>query len=255
MAFKTPAQVAFQLAFQISPIIMTGGIAALIPGGMLPILSLASALNFPLGLLDPGNLDDLDQALFQFKPLQGGTLIEQKIGMYPFANQSVAANAVIREPLQISMLMIVNANPTGGGYLTKLMLITVMQAAFAQHNNSGGTYTIATPSFLYTDCVMTSMRDVSRQDLQQPQNAYQIDFIQPLISLQAASNAQAQLNSTMAQIGAGVPSTGAQSGLTQTIANPSTLATPSIAPAASNLTGSTVSGSSSGLTTSLSVVQ
>jgi hypothetical protein len=232
-------QLAFGISFQISPIILTGGIAANIPGGMLPIVSLTEALSFTTGLLG-GNLNDNpDSYLTQWLPSPGSSLIEQKIGEYTFANQATAANAVIRDPLNISMLMIVAAKP-GAGYLTKLATITALQASLAQHNNSGGTYTIASPSFIWTDCVMLSMRDASRQDIRQFQNAWRLEFRQPLISLAAAQAAQ---NSLMSAISNASPTDGSGTGLPQTLNLPPSLATPSVAPAASNLTGAaTASG-------------
>lgn len=231
------AQTAFNLSFGISPIILVGGIASAIPGGMLPIIALSQAANFVDGLLSGSNLDDLDDYLLQFKPLQGGTLIDQKIGMYPFANQQVAANAVIREPLAISMLMIISAKPYIAGYITKAAVIAGLVATLANHNNTGGLYTVATPAYMYTNLVMLAMRDVSRNDSKQPQNAYQIDFIQPLVTLQQAQQAQQQLNSTMGQINSGAPTDGSTSGLPNTIGAPPTQATSSIVPASANLGG------------------
>lgn len=230
----SPGQEAFQLSFQISPLILTGGVASAIPGGMLPIVSLSQALSFTTGLLSGGDIDDLDDAMMQFQPMPGSTLIEQKIGQYPFANQATAANAVIREPLNISLLMIVRAAP-GMGYASKFATMMAMKATLDQHNNSGGTYTVATPAFIYTNCVMLVMRDVSRHDTNQPQNAYQIDLHKPLISLAEAEAAQ---NSMMSKISAGVPTDGSQTGLGQTVGEPPSLATGSVAPAASNLIGS-----------------
>lgn len=235
-------KIAFQLSFQISPIILTGGIAGAIPGGMLPIIALSQAANF-LGLIGGGDgFDDLDNYLLQFKPLPGATLIDQKIGMYPFANQQVAANAVIRDPLVISVRMDVSAKEQTGGYAGKLVTLLALQATLAQHNNMGGTYTVVTPSGIFANLVMLTLRDVSRSDTHQPQNAWQWDFIQPLITLQAALQAQAQMNSTMGQIGAGVPAADAGDGLSPTIGATPSLATPSIAPVASNLTGASIGG-------------
>lgn len=234
-------RLAFQLACQISPIVLTGGVAGLIPGGMIPIISLSQAIDFA-GLLGGGGPTSLDDFLLQFFPLQGATLIDQKIGMYPFANQQTAANAVIRDPLTISMRMNVNALPGVSGYATKALTISALQATLQQHNNSGGTYTIVTPSFIYTNCVMLSMRDISRNDIKQPQNAWQLDFIQPLVTLQQALEAQAQMNSTMGQISSGVPTSGDTSGLSPTIGSPPSLATPFVAPAASGLPGAGVAG-------------
>ena len=230
-------QTAFQGAFQISPLILTGGVAANIPGGMLPVVSLTESLAFVTGLLSGSAQDNLDAFLMQWLPQAGSSLIEQRIGEYTFANQATAANAVIRDPLNISMLMIVAAKD-GVGYLTKLATITALQATFAQHNNSGGLYTIASPSYIWTDCVMMSMRDSSRNDIKQWQNAWRLEFRQPLISLAAAAAAQ---NNLMSTISSQSPTDGSQTGIAPTTGQPSTLATPSFAPASTNLPGAAAS--------------
>jgi hypothetical protein len=239
------ARFAFALSYQISPIILTNGIAGNIPGGMLPIISLSQSLNFAEGLLGGSDLSSLDDYLFQFHPLQGSELIKQRAGKYTFGNQSVAANAVIRDALPLAMRMDVVAKPGSSGYATKSVVMLALKAALDQHNNSGGTYTIVTPSYIWTDCIMLDLRDISRNDSKQPQNAWQWDFEQPLVTMQAALQAEAQMNSTMTQINGGVPTQGATSGFGPTIGSPPSLATPSVAPAASNLAGANTAGAAS----------
>ena len=73
---------------------------------MLPIISITEALNFTVGILSGGENIELDDFFANYQPIPGGTLIDQDIGEYPFANQSVAANAVIAKPLKIPMMMI-----------------------------------------------------------------------------------------------------------------------------------------------------
>lgn len=210
---------------------------------MLPIVSLTQSAAFITGLLSGSNVNDTDEYFTQWLPLAGSSLIEQKIGEYTFANQATAANAVIRDPLNIAMLMIVVCAP-GAGYLTKLATITALQTTLAQHNNSGGLYTIATPSYIYTDCVMLSMRDSSRADIKQWQNAWRLEFRQPLVSQAAAQAAQ---NNLMAQISSQSPTTGAGTGVPLTTGQPSTLATPSFAPASQSLQGAGQSSSAFGI--------
>ena len=135
--------------------------------------------------------------------------------MYPFANQQVAANAVIQQPLTISMLMVCPAG-RGGGYSSKSALMQSLQASFNNHNTSGGLYTILTPAFPYTDCVMTAMTDISSGATHQVQNSYKLDFLKPLVTLAAASGAQ---NALMSQISAGLP-TGLSSASTGRVAGP-----------------------------------
>jgi hypothetical protein len=189
---------AFQLQYQLSPIIMTGGVASGIIGGALPVLSIIN------GLLSGG--DDLNSNFAFFQPLPGGSLIDQQIGMYPFANQQVAANATIQQPLAISMLMICPAG-AGGGYQSRLAQMTAIQQSFDQHNKSGGLYTILTPAFAYTNCVFLTMTDVSSTATKQVQNAYKLDFLKPLVTQADAAAAQ---NALMSQITNGTPTDGSQ---------------------------------------------
>ena len=236
----TPGMVGYKLSFECSPVILTGGIAGAIPGGMIPIVSLTEALNFVDGLLSGGADLDLDDFFAHFQPLAGATIISQQIGKYPFANQATAANAVIAQPLRISMRMVCPARGDAG-YAFKLATIMALQATLRQHNASGGTYTVVTPSFFYTDCVMLDMADTSLADSKQPQNTWQLDFEKPLLTLADAQQAQ---NNLMSRITAGVPIDGtpAWSGLGPTVGVPSSLAAVGTIPAATNpLAASTAS--------------
>jgi hypothetical protein len=221
---------AFRMSFQLSPIIFTGGIAANVPGGMLPIILITEALSFVQGILAGGREINLDDFFANFAPLPGSTLLSQQIGKYPFANQAVAANSVIRQPLKISMRMVCPARGPAG-YAVKLATMTALRAAFALHNASGGAYTIATPSFFYTNCLMLDMVDTSQGASQQAQNTYQLDFEQPLLTLQDAVQAQ---NNLMARLTAGTPVGGnpTWSGLSPTVGTPPSLGAVGTIPAA-----------------------
>jgi hypothetical protein len=233
----SPGLAAYKLSFQLSPIILTGGIATAIPGGALPIISITEAINFTEGLLSGGdNLDDLDGFFANFRPLPGSSIIDQQIGKYPLANAAIAANSVIAQPLAISMRMICPASAEGS-YATKLATMLALQATLSQHNAQGGTYTIATPSFFFVNCVMTGMRDTSAADDKQAQNTWQLDFEKPLLTLADAQQAQ---NNLMSQItnGTAIDGVPSWSGLAPTVGNPASVAAPSIIPAASNPAGS-----------------
>lgn len=177
------AKSVFQTAYEISPIILTGGLAENIPGKMLPIVALTQAANFGFTLLSGNNPLNLNSFFGHFRPLPGSTLVDNDIAMYPFANQNYAANAIIAKPLRLSMLMNCPAN-IQGGYVSKLITFTALKAALDKHHQSGGSYTIATPSYVYLGCLLTNLIDVSRPDSQQPQNAWQFEFTQPLLSEQ-----------------------------------------------------------------------
>lgn len=236
----SPGLVAWRLAFQICPVILTGGVASAIPGGMLPMLSFSEALNFTAGLLSGGRDVGLDDFFANFDPMAGATLIDNAIGKYPFANQAVAANAIIANPLQVSLKMTCPVRDEGG-YAIKLATMMGMQATFKQHNSQGGTYTIATPSFFYTDCIMTRMTDVSAAISKQPQTVWQLDFEKPLLSIEDAEAAQ---NSLMAKITNGTPfsSFPTATGLDQAVGSPQSLAAPSgVIPAAIPAAGANAS--------------
>jgi hypothetical protein len=230
---------AWGLAFQCTPILLTRGITTNIPGGILPIIALTDAASLVTGLLSGGAAGNLkpDDFFAQYMPVPGATLLNQQVATYPMANQAIAANAVIAQPLSISMMMTCSARPGSlvagalgavagslipgvpggvgggvlagagavGGYAGKLAILTALQATLSQHNNQGGTYSIVTPSFVYTDCILTSMRDVSGGGTNQKQFMWQLDFIQPLVSIAAAQSA---LNSLMQKLQSGLPLSG-----------------------------------------------
>lgn len=237
----TAAEAAWKLTFQLSPIILTNGIAQNIPGGMLPIISLTEALNFTEGLLSGSDIN-LNNFFANFRPVPGGSLIDNQFGQYTFANQAVAANSIIAQPLRISMEMVCPVR-LPAGYPAKLATITALQTALASHNNQGGTYTVATPSYLYTNCLMTAMRDVSNPDSQQAQNAWQLDFWQPLLTLAQAQQTQ---NGLLSKISNGLPINGVPtwSGIDPTIGIPPSLAASNLIPAASGVGGAGVAGPS-----------
>ena len=197
---------AFKLGYQISPIILTGGIAAGF-GGLLPIAMITEGVSGLIGLIGGNFPTSLDDFFAQFTVLPGGSLIEQDLGRYPFANQATAANAVITEPLTLSVRMDCPAN-NNGGYVSKLATLTALQAALSSHNASGGLYTVATPGFIYENLLMRRLSDISGAGSKQVQYQWQFDFEQPLVTLQAAQQVYSSLLNKIAggtQI-SGIPS-------------------------------------------------
>lgn len=238
-----PGAIAYRLSFELSPIILVGGIAQLIPGQMLPIISITEALNFGIGLLSGQDSLSLDNFFAHFGPIPGGKLVSTEYGKYPFANQAVAANAAITLPLRISLKMTCPARGPGG-FAAKLATMTALQAAIGQHVQSGGTFTVATPSFIYTNCLLLDLTDTTSGNPDQPQSVWQWDFERPLLT---EEDAAFSMNGAMQKISNGLPSTGALSGIISTIGSPLSLATPSLAPAASNLAGASVANSAGNL--------
>jgi hypothetical protein len=182
---------AYELAYQVSPIILQGGI---FPTGLqVPIIQLYGQQNLLLSAINAITDTPTASSFFAtYLPLPGSTFIANQVGMYPFANRQVAANAIIQQPLTISLLMIAPVN-TPGGYLIKQATFTALQGTLAAHNAAGGTYTVNTPAFPYTNLLMTGMSDVTSGQGNQKQIEYQLDFIQPLITVAQAAQAQSSL--------------------------------------------------------------
>ncbi len=252
-----PGYTSFKLAFEISPIYLTGGVAGQLSGGTIPLISYTESLNFASLTSGGGDLN-LDDFFAHWQPMPGTALVSNAIGTYPFANQQTAANAIITQPLQISMMMICPAK-LPGDYSRKFAVLSALKATIDQHNISGGTYSIATPSVLYTDCVMTGIRDASGGESHQAQFRWQWDFQKPLITLSDAAGAQ---NNLMSKISSGTkitPNGNDQvtfSNLDITAGDPSSGVAPQVVPPSGTLSGiSTVGPSPSGIPSSSDAIQ
>lgn len=174
----------FQLSYQINPITLYGGIAENMPQGF-PLLNLIQGANFPTGVLSSATELDLNDYFANFMPVPGATLSENEIGMYPFANAQVAANAIIAQPLRISLLMICPARGEAG-YSRKRAILQNLKDQLDIHNASGGYYMVATPAYTYTNCVLLKIEDVSSGETKQTQTQWRWDFLQPLLTEQQA---------------------------------------------------------------------
>ena len=214
----------FAQSFGLAPIILIDGIASGATGGM----SIADLLG--------DAPDNADSAFATFVPLSGGKIIDNDVATYPFANQAIAANAIIAKGLTISMKMICPVREAGG-YGTKLATITALQASLAQHVNLGGTFTVATPSFYWENGLLLTMFDVSDGESKQAQIEWQLDFYFPLLTLAQAAAAQ---NTLMSKVSSGTPVDGdppACSGLSTTAGSPGSVGATgggTVAPPASN---------------------
>lgn len=187
----------YDIAFQVSPIIFHNGLASAVPGGYLPIVALLGSLGLVQGAI-AGNVS-LSDFSYRFRPMPGSTMVNQSVGMYPFANQRVAANATIQEPLTVSLHMIAPVF-VPGGYATKLALMEILTTLFEKQNNAGGDYLILTPAKIYQDCLMLTMTDITSGETKQDQAEFQIDFIKPLIT---QSEATVAMNSLMSKASGG----------------------------------------------------
>lgn len=234
----------FQMAYEYSPITLIGGVAKNMSGGSMPILYLLQPEAFPDGVTSGGDDIDPNQVFAHFEPVVGGKLIENDIAHYPLANQAVAANAIITQPLRISLLMKAPAQ-SAGSYSQKLSQFTALQTALAQHTISGGTYNVSTPAFIYTDCLLLDLVDVSGGETAQVQTEWQWNFEQPLLTIAAAQQAQ---NNLLSKISTGQQVNGDANGAapwtspSNTVGQPGSLATPSVVPAASGTSSAGVAG-------------
>lgn len=192
----TTEQVQFQNTYQINPIVLVNGIAG--NGNSMNITMLTEGAD--------KIFDDPDQYFASFKPISGGTLQEWQIAEYPFATVQMAANAMIQMPLKISLVMACPAKNSGpfqsNTYQGKLSVITNLKNQINQHVLLGGTFTVLTPAYIYENCLLTSLRDISNVADKQVQFMYQWDFVQPLITEQAV---QAVYNGILTNIGNGLP--------------------------------------------------
>lgn len=179
----------YDQTYQISPIILVGGLFSSSPGGMMPVSSLMPA----------GEAGSDASPTVRFVPVPGATAVSNTVATYPFANRYVAGNAVVRNPKNVSLLMIAPVNSVGG-YQSKQSAFMALQGTFEAHTAAGGTYHVITPSYPYLNSVMTSMTDVTSGGGYQQQIQWQIDFVQPLITQQQAT---AAYNGMMSMISGG----------------------------------------------------
>ena len=242
----------FQRSYEVSPIILVGGIAGT---GKLPITSLLDSQNYADGVLSAGGAAQIADTFGHFKVLPGGTLMDNEVAHYPLANQSVAANAIITQPLRIALEMIVPANDTIT-FNVRQSIMTALKGSLDHHTALGGWYNVSTPAYIYQGCLLVSLTDAS-DDItgSQPQDRWIWTFEQPLLTVDAARAAQ---NQAMTKISNQTQNAGDPPGsqpVTTGIGQPSSNITQNVVPASSNLQGANVSPSSApGGTTSLSSV-
>lgn len=191
----------FRLSYEISPILLIGGIAQDLPEQAMPILALTQQADYTSGMV-AGDVQVPDDDYFAYyKVLPGSKLLSNSPCTFPSASQQVAANAIIANPTNISLLMIVPAK-NQGGYISKGQIIASMKKSLDQHNAAGGLYTVATPAFTYTNCILIDLVDVSAGESKQVQYEYRWDFYRPLLTLEDSQNAY---NSLMNKINGGLP--------------------------------------------------
>jgi hypothetical protein len=206
--------------YQVSPITLVGGLASSVPGNMLPVLALSQPNLMPLasqlqasllaqvqsqsnvanlGGTTSGNLDD---AFGAFNVLPGGTLCVNTVPKYPLADNTMASNAIVRDPINVSVIW---DTPMRGAnaWTNKLSVMEALKQTLDRHNNLGGLYIVMTPAHYYDNLILTSLTDNSRGGNSLPQNAWRFDFERPMV-MNTVEGAASQ-NLLMSKITAGVP--------------------------------------------------
>lgn len=186
----------YKLGLECSPIILTGGVATLIPGQMLPIIAITEPLDLVNGLLSGMKIPSLDDVLCHYTFNPGTELARNEVATYPFANQTVAANSIIAQPKRVSLTMVCPESKVGGMF-AKLAIITALAAVLDAHDASGGTYTVITPSRVYSNCLRVSFTNADAAATKQSQYQWQLEFMQPLLAQDQAASAQSSLMSKL----------------------------------------------------------
>lgn len=200
--------IAWQLAMEITPILLTGGIASNI-GGILPIVALTEGANLLVSIAESGNLS-LNNSFARYKILPGAKLVNNQVSTMPFANQAVAANAIITQPTSLSYKMVCPAGQNSGGSALKLLTMMSLKSSLNQHAQAGGLYTCIHPSGIANSGILLGLTDISAESENgQAQDVWQWDFFFPLVTLQQAAQSQSNLMQSLTN---GVPAGTALSG-------------------------------------------
>jgi hypothetical protein len=236
-----PAASQIQYTYVTCPIFLTGGIAGSLEGGTIPIISLLNPGAFPSGLGSVSGPDfDLDDAFAQFHAMPGASLQNYDLGRYPFANQVTAANAIITEPLNISMTMIVAFKPGNSNVSNRQSVMTSLKQTLDQHALAGGTYVVNTVSYPYQNAILKGLHDSSSAEVEIPQWRWVWDFEIPLISLEDANNVVQRYSNLMGRMSSGQvvqPNASGSitwSGTAPTVGNPASGASSILIPSASS---------------------
>lgn len=163
----------FEIVHELSPILLKNGIAEQWPEKLQPIGIITQPLP-PLPNTQNGGF------FAHWKTLPGGTLMNNSVAQYPLANQATAGNAIVQQPINISMLMYCPATGTYDTGLRKLFITNIL-TSINEHVRRGGLFVIFTPLSIYDNCLLTGIRDASEGSVPELQNALIFDFIKPMI--------------------------------------------------------------------------
>ena len=214
-----PVLADFYGSYEVSPIFLTNGIVTQmlnktgLAANSSPLNLFGTSVNWIQGLSNfgipivaitetlsvAGNIDIPRQPLFTFRPLPGGTLWKSEVAEYPFFTNQIAAVSQVQQPLNISLVSSCPANKDST-FTIKLATFEALRWVIQQHVNAGGTFTVLTPAYMYTDCLLTQIIDVSDGTTNQSQVSWQWDFVQPLLTFPELTQ---QANSIMGGLSSG----------------------------------------------------
>jgi hypothetical protein len=181
----------FKMQYEYAPILLKNGIADGYPEKVMSILQLTQQNSYPLD--DTGYF-----GYFSF--VNGGTFMQNSVAQYPFANQYTAANAIIRQPNNISLLMTCPAS-ANMPLDRRQSIFQSLMSSLNRHIALGGMFVIYTPMAIMDNCLFLSGRDASSGDNAMLQNGIIFDFQQPQIMTD--EDAQKATNATMSKINNG----------------------------------------------------
>lgn len=229
----------YQTDYQVNPIVLVAGVAGT---GMMALSAILSSNSTA-----PVTSDGISSPVFgQFCVLPGGTLMQNENAKYPLANMTVAANAIITNPLTISIEMLVPAD-AAITLTNKQAVITALKKTLDAHTAQGGYYNVATPSYIYQNCLLLELVDATEMvEGGQPQVRWVWEFEQPLITVAAAQAAQ---NQAMAKISSQTANAGDPPGskpIVTGINDPTSNISPSLLPNNANAPAANVAPTSNG---------
>lgn len=192
----------FQLTYQTCPIVLVAGAAGT---GVMPITSILNPFisSESLQVTSSGTVNSPNAVAANavtfgaFRVLPGGSLMDNDNAKYPLATMAVAANAIITNPLRVSVEMVTPAS-ADVPMSVRLSRFTTLKTTLDKHIAAGGYFNIATPAFIYTGCLLLNLVDASDvPDGAQTQTRWVWNFEKPLITLEQA---EAVVSSGMAKI-------------------------------------------------------
>ncbi len=183
----------FRRDYQIAPILLINGIAASAIHGQMSVLSLTEGQEDVV-------YASVDDYFAHFKPIPGGTIVDFSFAEYPFASMSMAANAAVQNALKFSLRMECPVRTGRNSYPAIQAIITRLQQQLTAHILAGGSFTVATPGVIYQNCLLTGVRDITSAADKKVQQAFQWDFIQPLVTQQAATQTYNNLYNKLANL-------------------------------------------------------